>query len=155
MIMKISLAFIILIGFISCQKHADTQAEGEKIMKLIRDRSKAGESGNIEGVVKYWTDDAILMIPKQQPVKGKTSLINMFKLSMQNQGLKINWEPESVIVSDGGDMAYVIGKSRAIINDSAGHPDSEVHQSLTIWRKGSDGNWLNAVEIWTQVPSNQ
>jgi len=149
--MNNTIALIILFGLISCNgQYIDTQAEGEKLMQLSREWSKTAATGDIEKTLEYWADDAVMMLPKQRPIKGKEELRGMLQASYQMPGFKISWEPLSVSVSKSGDMAYMIEKSQATINDSLGHPLTEYHQSVTIWRKEADGKWRNVVDMWNE-----
>jgi ketosteroid isomerase-like protein len=57
---------IIAVGFaftmIGCNpQKPDLKAEGEKIMELSREWSRAASSGNVEKTVSYWAEDAMLM----------------------------------------------------------------------------------------------
>lgn len=149
------ITFFLLLGLISCTEHADKKAEGEKLMEISRNRSNLLATGDIEGSLKYWTDDAVLILPKQPPFKGKEALRSMFQNSFQMPGFKISWEPQSVSVAECGDMAYMIERSLASINDSLGQPIIEYHRSVTIWVKEPDRKWRNSLDIWTKEPVNE
>lgn len=64
-------------------------------------------------------------------------------------GFKISWEPESVEVSDSGDMAYLIENSSVSFTDSTGKTVVQNNKAVSIWRKKSDGSWKNGVDIST------
>lgn len=104
------IAVILLFG---CnEKKIDKKAEDEKIMLLSKEWSKAAAEGDIEKTLSYWADDATLMSRFDPPLKGKTAIRQMVEQSFRAPGFKISWQPESVHVSESGDMAYMIEDSQ-------------------------------------------
>jgi ketosteroid isomerase-like protein len=145
------ISFLIPVIFIpfSCTKRVDIKKETDELMQLSREWSKVAAEGNVEKTLDYWTDDATFILPRQQPIKTKDNLRSMLQASYQMPGFKISWEPQSVVISECGDMAYMIEKSQASINDSTGHPIIEYHKTVKIWRKEPSGQWKNVIDIWT------
>jgi uncharacterized protein (TIGR02246 family) len=148
---------IIAVGFaftmIGCNpQKPDIQAEGEKIMELSREWSRAASSGNVEKTVSYWAEDAILMSAGQPQLKGKKAIRQMVEESYKIPGFRISWEPQTVEVSANGDMAYLIEKAQVSFIDSKGKPITQNNKAVSIWRKQGDGSWKNVVDISTPEP---
>jgi uncharacterized protein (TIGR02246 family) len=148
---------IIAVGFaftmIGCNpQKPDIQAEGEKIMELSREWSRAASSGNVEKTVSYWAEDAILMSAGQPQLKGKKAIRQMVEESYKIPGFRISWEPQTVEVSANGDMAYLIEKAQVSFIDSTGKPITQNNKAVSIWRKQGDGSWKNVVDISTPEP---
>ena len=147
-------AIILFASFIlGCtQEKVDTKAEGEKVMQLSKDWSKVAATGDVTKTVSYWADDAILMSPGQPVLKGKDAIKKMVEESFKMPGFRISWEPQNVVVSESGDMAYIIEDSQMAYSDSTGKSIIQNSKAVTIWRKQADGSWKNVVDISTPVP---
>ena len=146
-IQNLLVLFILLCG---CkEKKIDKQAEGEKIMQLSKEWSTAAAEGDIEKTVSYWADDATLISPFDSPLKGKDAIRQMVEQGFKAPGFKISWQPESVHLSESGDMAYTIEDSQMSYTDSTGKQISQNNKVVRIWRKQADGSWKNVVDIST------
>jgi uncharacterized protein (TIGR02246 family) len=148
---------IIAVGFaftmIGCNpQKPDLKAEGEKIMELSREWSRAASSGNIEKTVSYWAEDAMLMSAGQPQLKGKKAIRQMVEESYKIPGFRISWQPQSVEVSENGDMAYLIEDAQISFTDSTGKTITQNNKAVSIWRKQTDGSWKNVVDISTPEP---
>jgi len=129
------------------QPKPDIKAEGEKVMQTSRDWAKVTATGDVEKIVNYWTDDAVLMEPGRPTLSGKKEIRQMVEGSFKIPGFKITWEPQSVQVSSDGDMAYLIEKTQVTMNDSTGKANTQHYNGVTVWRKQPDGSWKDAVDI--------
>jgi uncharacterized protein (TIGR02246 family) len=148
--MKQVLLFTMAIAMISCgQPKADKKAEGEKVMQLSREWSQVAASGNVDKTVSYWANDAYMVSAGQPPLRGKAAIRQMVEESFKMPGFRISWEPQSVEVSENGDMAYIIENSQVSYLDSAGKPVTQYSKAVSIWKKQSDGTWKNVVDIST------
>ena len=154
--MKLATLLLTVILFYSCnQQPVDTKAEGEKLMQLSREWSKAAATDSMEKTLSYWADDAIVMSPGQPTIKGKDAIKAMVMGASKIPGFKISWEPLSVSVSANGDMAYMIEQNQITVNDSTGKPVTEFNKGVTIWRKEKDGSWKNIVDTWNAEPAQK
>jgi uncharacterized protein (TIGR02246 family) len=146
----ISMLVFFLVAFISCnQKTVDKKAEGEKIMQLSKEWSSAAATGDAEKTLSYWADDAVLIAPHEPLLNGKEQIRQMVNQSFNAPGFKISWQPQSVQVSDNGDMAYLIEDAQVTYTDSTGKSVTQQNKAVSIWRKQSDGSWKNIVDIST------
>ena len=152
--MKPITIFLFLLAIASCSEtKVDKKAEGEKIIQLSKEWSQAAATKDIEKTLSYWADDALVMQEGMAPLKGKQAIRQMVEGSFKMLGFSISWEPQSVEVSDNGDMAYLIENSKVSYNDSTGKTITTNNKAVTIWRKQADGTWKNAVDIATTDPS--
>ena len=146
--------FLFLLAIAGCnQTKVDKKAEGEKIMQLSKEWSQAAATKDIEKTLSYWADDAFMMEGGQAPLNGKQAIRQMVEESFKMPGFSISWEPQTVEVSDNGDMAYLIENSKVSFNDSTGKTVTIKNKAVSIWRKQEDGSWKNAVDISTADPS--
>jgi hypothetical protein len=72
--------------------------------------------------------------------------------SFGRPGFQIRWEPESVCVSQSGDLAYMIERNVTTVNDAHGNPVTTHGKVVTVWRKDPDGSWRNVVDMWNEAP---
>ncbi|MGZ5189551.1 MAG: YybH family protein [Flavisolibacter sp.] len=147
---------LVIILLVSCnEKQIDTKEEGEKLMQLSREWAKIASTGDIEKTLSYWDDDATILSPGQPIIKGKKAIRDMLETTSQIPGFSISWEPVSVVVSEKGDMAYMIEKNQVTMKDSSGRTLTEYNKAVTIWKKNAEGNWKNVVDTWNADPSQK
>jgi ketosteroid isomerase-like protein len=73
----------------------------------------------------------------------------MVEESYQIPGFHISWQPQTVEVSQDGDMAYLIENSQVSFTDSVGKSVTQNNKAVSVWRKQSNGSWKNVVDIST------
>lgn len=57
-----------LVVFTSCnEQQADTKSEGEALMQTSRQWSQVAATGNVDSILSYWSDDAVLVSPENSP----------------------------------------------------------------------------------------
>ena len=145
---------LLVLTIVGCnQQKVDTKSEGEKVMKLSQEWSEVVSTGDVDKIVSYWTDDAFLMSAGQPPLKGKPAIRQMVEASFKMPGFRISWQPQSVEVSESGDMAYIIENSQISFTDSTGKTVNLKNKAVSIWRRQPDGSWKNAVDISTPDPT--
>lgn len=142
----------ILLSFLSCnQKNVDTRTEGEKLMQVSREWSQSASSGDVEKILTYWADDAIVISAGEPVVKGKDQIRKMVEDGFSSPGFKISWEPKSAVISSSGDLGYLLEEAKITMNDSTGNVVTNF-QTVTIWKKGADGSWKNVVDVMSPAP---
>lgn len=156
--MKRSLpVLVILIITVSCnQSKVDLKAEEAAIMKTDSTwATLAKESKDVDKIISYWSDDAVVLAPGQPAVKGKEALRKMVEDSKNIQGFSITWKSSDLHFSPDGRLAYMSGENLMTMNDSTGKKLSIPGRGYTIWRKEADGNWKCVVDIWNNPPAQQ
>ncbi len=147
-----SILFCLLVITSCIHKKVDTRAEGEKLMQISREWSKVAATGDVEKTMSYWADTARFLSSGSPVLNGKKEIRAMVEQSGKIPGFQISWEPISVSVSEGGDMAYMIEQNKVTVNDSLGRPMVKYGKAVTIWKKDSRGAWKNVVEIGVDDP---
>ncbi len=79
----------------------------------------------------------------------------MVESSLKNPDFKISWEPMTVVVSESGDMAYMIEKNQMTMKDSSGTTVTTYGKGVTIWKKDASGSWKNVVEVGVDDPAQK
>jgi ketosteroid isomerase-like protein len=137
----------------SCgQPQVDHEAEGEALMQLSRDWSALAATGDIDSIIDFWADDAVMMAPDLPPLEGKQAIRSYLETAMATPGFSISWEPLSAHVSQSGDLAYLIERNVVELDDADGGHIVIHGKAVTIWRKNENGNWENVVDMWNSAP---
>ncbi len=129
--------------------------EHEKRRLLARDAdwaAVASEGRDVERMLGYWTDDAVVMPPALPVVTGKAALREYVRASLQIPGFRINWTSTDVRFSPDGQLAYMFSQNAVSVSDADGRPMTTVGRAVTIWRLDADGEWRCAVDIWNAEP---
>ncbi len=152
---KISLTALVLFTINSCAENPiDQKAEADKLMQLSTEWSQSVKDKNVEKMLSYWADDAILMSPNEASVIGKDALRGMVERSMKIPGFEISWKPQEAYVSKSGDLGYVLIKNYMTMPiDTLGNTRTVFNKGVEIWKKQSDGSWKNIIDISNSDPS--
>jgi len=124
-------------------------------MQTSRDWAKTAASGDVDRILSYWSDDAIVLEPEQPAHVGKAAIRAMVEGSMKVPKFSITWEPERASISQAGDVGYLIEHNRVTFADSTGKVRTVYGKGVTIWRKDASGNWKCAVDIWNGNPTEK
>ncbi len=152
---KLILALITLMTVLSCQeKVIDQEVEADKLMNLSKEWAKAAIERDVEKVVSYWADDAVIMSPNEPAMKGIDAIREMVIESMQIPGFEVTWEPQEAFVSRSGDLGYVLIKNYFKLPlDTLGNINTIYNKGVEIWKKQEDGTWKNVVDIYNGDPT--
>jgi ketosteroid isomerase-like protein len=133
--------------------NSDTDASAERMLLLERDRewaALASQGRDIDRIVSYWTEDAVVLPPGFAPVIGKAALRDYVENSLRIPGFNISWKSSYVVVSPDLKLAYMFAQNTVTINGPDGRPVETKGRGITIWRREADGIWRCAVDIWNQ-----
>ena len=133
----------------------DVKTEGDALMKLSRDWSARAATAAVDDWIDIWADDAVVMPPGLPPVRGKAAIRQYVEAAARIPGFQIRWEPESVHVSESGDLAYMLERNVSSFTDAQGNTVTTHGKVVTVWRKGADGSWRNVVDMWNEAPPRQ
>ena len=128
----------------------------EKTKLLQRDAewaALASEGRDVEAILSYWTDDAVVLPPGFPPVVGKNALREYILGSLQIPGFNIRWSSGNVAFSPDGNLAYMFSENSVTMDDADGKPVIRLGRAVTIWRREPDGEWRCAVDIWNSPPT--
>ena len=133
----------------------DHSSDEAALMQTSRDWAKAAASGDVEKILSYWTDDAILMQADQPALVGKGAIGSMIEAAMKTPKFSITWEPERAYIAQSGDMGYLIEHNKVSFPDSSGKLQTTTGKCVTIWKKDANGNWKDAVDICNSNPTDR
>ena len=125
------------------------------LMQTSRNWAKAAASGNADSALSYWSDDAVVLQPDQPALVGKSEIRKMVEGSMKDPKFSITWEPERAMISESGDMGYMIEHNRMTFSDSTGKARTVFGKAVTIWKKDASGEWKCVVDTWNMNPTEK
>ena len=132
----------------------DLSAERSRLLKRDAEWAAAASEGrDVERILSYWTDDAVVLAPGLPPIIGKTALRQYVETSMQIPGFHISWTSTDVTFSPDRQLAYMFSQNAVTTNGPDGRPASTKGRAVTIWRVEPDGEWRCAVDIWNAEPA--
>jgi ketosteroid isomerase-like protein len=144
---------MLLLTVAACATRPDLGAERAAIIRADSAWLATVPSGNIDSIVSFWTDDARVIAPGQRPRIGRAAIRQMVDESSKMPGFSVRWETTDVVVAPSGDVGYSFGTNVFTMPGAASRVDTLHGQAAVVWRKGSDGRWRAAVDIWTpQAP---
>ena len=146
---------MIFVLLLSCSEaKVDLKTEEAVIMKADSTWSALSAEGkDIDKIVSYWTDDAVVIPPGQPVVKGKEALKKFVEESMKIPGFSISWKSSDIHFSPDGKLAYLYAENMTHINDSTGNKISIPGRGYSIWQKQADGSWKCVVDIFNDPPA--
>ena len=113
----------------------------------------ASEGRDVDRILSYWTEDAVVMPPGLPSVVGQAALRRYVEDSLQIPGFRITWKSKNVTFSPDGHLAYLFSRNAVTMNTPEGTPMTTEGRAVTIWRREPDGEWRCAVDIWNAEPA--
>ena len=155
MLMRMNLLIVVMLaaGLCSCSSGTSNVAEADKLMQTSREWSKAAAAGNMDAVLSYFDDSAVMISEGQPPVRGNQAIAEYLATTSKIPGFRIEWEPQEAKVS--GDLGYLIERTKITMTGPRGTPVSQQLQALTVWRKQGDGSWKNVVDMTTSAAAQR
>jgi len=124
---------------------------GRQLVELDETWAAAAATDDLDAVMAYWTDDAV-MYPEGLPsLHGKPAIRQFLASRRSKPGYRISWMPSCAGVDERGSMAYTLGEAAATIVDDAGSTRDLNGRYVAIWRRES-GQWRCAVKCWNSSP---
>ena len=75
-------------------------AEGQKLLRRDAEWADLATAGKeIEKIVSYWSDDAVLIFPGQPVLEGKAAIRAYVIASLNTPGFKIHWVSQKPVFS--------------------------------------------------------
>jgi uncharacterized protein (TIGR02246 family) len=120
------------------------------VQQLIRDNNarfvEAYNRGDVAAVAALYTDDAVLLPPNLEMLRGREA-IQQFWAGTRQMGVR-EAALETVQVEDSGDMACEIGAYTLKIQPEGGQATTDRGKYVVVWKRQGDGSWKLAVDIW-------
>ena len=123
------------------------EADEAAIRRLDQEWGKAATEKNLAAVVGFYADDGSLVWPGQRAVHGIAGIrTNWKKMMKMYDGLKLEFVPERIVISDDATLASDFGRVKF------GHKEKGKRIMVTakyvvVWRK-ERGSWKVLYDSW-------
>jgi ketosteroid isomerase-like protein len=132
----------------------DTAAERAELLRRDAEWAAAASEGrDVERILSFWTEDAVVLPPGLPAVAGQAALRHYVEGSTRIPGFRITWTSSDVTLSPDGRLAYMFSRNEVTADGPDGRPVTTRGRAVTIWRLESDGQWRCAVDIWNAEPA--
>jgi uncharacterized protein (TIGR02246 family) len=108
--------------------------------------SEAIQHGNLAAVVAAYTDDAAMLPPDGQMIKGKQAIEELYKRLFQIGMKEVTLT--TLELGGKGDLAYEIGKTKVRIQPEGQSAITDSTKYLVVWKRQADGTWKVHADIW-------
>jgi uncharacterized protein (TIGR02246 family) len=122
------------------------QAIRSKIAERDAEYGAAASRGDIAAVAELYTDDAILLPPNAEMVRGKQGVKQFFDELKKTRGVP-QVTLRTIELEELGDTANEVGELTLRIQPPGGEPVTDVGKYVVIWKRQGDA-WKLAVDIW-------
>ena len=131
----------------------DVAVEQQKLLRRDAEWADAAAAGkDVEKIVSYWSDDALVIEPGQPVYQGKAAIRAYVAASLQIPGFKIHWVSEKPVFSPDGKMAYMPGLDEMTVPGPNGALMTVHMRGISIWRRDPDGEWRCVADIANEPP---
>jgi uncharacterized protein (TIGR02246 family) len=141
-------AVAMLLAYIGCASAGSPTDVQSQILQIDAEWSGAAQGRDVDRVVSFWADDAIVFPPGSPPLKGKPAIREFVAKSYQTPGFSISWKTTNVAVSRSGDLAYARGTNRVSFTGLDGRQVTVEGKAVTVWRREKEGIWKCVIDIW-------
>ena len=115
--------------------------------------SRAVEDKNLDAIMAFYADDAVLLPTAEPIIVGKSAIREEWRHILAIPDLQNKPVLTKIDVSIGGDMAYSMGTYMATMLGEDGKPVAEPGKWLSVWKRQTDGKWLVVVDTYnTDIP---
>jgi uncharacterized protein (TIGR02246 family) len=133
------LSVVLLIAVASGSSGPRTSGRDAGLAASAQAWQRAINSGDVNGLVSYFDDDATAFYPRSQPSLGKEEIRRDWAEFFSQKNASHPVTTENVITAASGDLGYVIGSAQGSWTDSEGN-HSFSGKILTVWQK-KNGPW--------------
>ena len=125
----------------------DSEKTKAELLDLERAVSDAAAGTGTRALADVLSADVRINYSGAQPVRGKAACL----AALSKMPGTSRFSPESVFVSNAGDLGYVIGISEYAAGATAGSA-RETNSYIHIWKKSSSGRWEIVLQVTVPVP---
>jgi ketosteroid isomerase-like protein len=143
-----SVALLIVMAGCNQQVPDNRAADESTIRNLDAQWSKTAGAHDLDGVVSYYSDDAVVLPPNAPAATDKQSIRALWA-GLAAPNVSISWQASKVEVAKSGDLAYSIGTYTDSVKDPQGKLTSDKGKFVEVWKKQPDGGWKVVVDTYS------
>ena len=145
---------LLILALDSCsQRDFDSKTEGGKLLRRDAEWADLATAGtDVEKVLSYWSEDAVLIFPGQPVLEGKAAIRAYVTASFNTPGFKIHWVSQKPVFSPDGKFAYMRGTDELTLPGPNGGTITLHLRGISVWRLDPDKQWRCVVDISNAAP---
>jgi ketosteroid isomerase-like protein len=103
---------------------------------------------DVDLIVSFYTDDAMIYSDHETVTTGRDAARKFWIDGFADPSFSVSWKVASAAVAKSGEMGYTTGNYVLAFKGPDGKPGGDKGKYITIWKKGADGKWLVAHDIY-------
>lgn len=137
--------------FAGCAAKRMDAMTGRALVELDEAWAADAAANDVEAVMDFWTDDAVMYVPDLPPLYGKKAIREHIESPRPRSDYRTSWTPCCAGLDEHGSLGYTLGTGVMPLVDEAGTVRDRNARFVAIWRR-DDGRWRCAVKCWTPSP---
>ncbi|HLW82772.1 MAG TPA: SgcJ/EcaC family oxidoreductase [Candidatus Acidoferrales bacterium] len=121
----------------------------DAIRALDADWSRAVAAKDADKSASFYAENGTLLAPGAPIATGKDAIRKTWAGLMATPGFALSFTPNTINVSQSGDLAYELGTYSLTTNDKRGKPQTMRANYVVVWGKQADGSWKALVDAPT------
>jgi ketosteroid isomerase-like protein len=139
-------AVLLSTGGCSSTPEVNLVAEEKAIRDTETQFAKAAAAKDVDQVVAFYAEDAVLLPPGEAMATGKAAIRTSWAETLALPDLELTWTPTKIEVAKSGDLAYDFGTYAMSHKDASGKVVNDQGKYETVWKKGATGGWKAVVD---------
>jgi len=136
------LALAPLVLLAACGTGADPDATLDTVRLVEQAEIEAIRSDDLDGVMRNYAEDAVLVSPNSAPAEGAAAIRAAFQAMLADPSLKVELTPGPGWAAASGEMAVTTATLRfTSTEDGADAPTTMTIANQTTWRKADGAPW--------------
>lgn len=134
----------------------DTRAADEAaIQAAVKEWSASALAKDADKFVSFYAEDAVIMLEDSPDVSGKAAIREAIGGMMQDPNFSLTFEPDKVVTSRSGDLAYETGPYALTLSDPKKKATTEKGHYLVVWQKEAGGAWKVVRDVPVSDPPEE
>jgi ketosteroid isomerase-like protein len=136
----LALAPLVLLG--ACGTGTDPEATLDTVRLVEQAELEAIASDDLDGVMRNYAEDAVLVSPNAAPAQGAAAIRTAFQSMVADPSLKVELTPGPGWAAASGELAVTTATMRfTSTEDGADAPTTMTVANQTTWRKADGAPW--------------
>jgi len=140
----------------ACSARPNPASDAAATLRSADSAYSAGlRSMDVPGLVELYAPDAVMYPPGEPNVVGIDAVREFAKAFAATPSLTMSAERQTIVVSQSGDLGYVVNWVQTTAVDAHGKPTAERSRDIHLWRRDATGQWKVVVDFWNALPADQ
>jgi uncharacterized protein (TIGR02246 family) len=137
----------------ACGTGADPEATLDTVRLTEQAEVEAIAADDLDGVMRNYADDAVLVSPNSAPAKGSAAIRAAFETMLADPSLAFELTPGPGWAAASGDLAVTTSTIRFTFTEAgADAPTTATVANQTTWRKADGAPWQIVADYNAAVP---